>query len=529
MKSWGKTLGLLTIGVMVISHVTRAQLGSISPIALLPDAADGQVSVPDSIVRIAAEAEGLSQVDPASLPFFASCWWTVSPGGAPVPMPCPPQDLSVPIYQIVDGIYLVDETGGAVSVSVPRTSPMRAVTTASITSAVESQGSAIASLIEQVQATAAAQQNRLLARAMGINVPMPGEGGGTNSYYLGGSGFTIPDYGTNLWIAQTAVAAGSLTGIGTNTIAEVQYEIQSRTNLAQADWQSEGFIYGSPATNWTPLSVPQTGRTNLFIRLRSWATDASSLPIWWQLQYFGTNGVDPYGNPQADGWNNYQKFALGWDPGQFYTPAAPQGVKVIFNQPSRTATITWLASAGGVTGYTVRDSDGDTFNVSATTTTMTDDVSNDQPDLASGNIQTTYAVQGHYAKGDSAWSPAIALQPATVSGTLIPDPSGGTFLEVSGIPANAVSIRFTVAFRYFLFQNGDYITCNSNIVHDIPMGAFTNGRCQIPSTWQTLPVGGAYYESIVYMTICSVDSTGTASAAEPVYGNWGVPFVLGTS
>ena len=50
------------------------------------------------------------------------------------------------------------------------------------------------------------------------------------------------------------------------------------------------------------MSVAQNNRTNLFIRLRSWADDGSGLPIWWQLQYFGTTGVDPYGNPAGDGW-----------------------------------------------------------------------------------------------------------------------------------------------------------------------------------------------------------------------------------
>jgi len=57
----------------------------------------------DSIVQITAEAEGLTPVDPTTLPLFATCWWTVFPGGGPVPMPCPPQDLSVPIYEIVPG------------------------------------------------------------------------------------------------------------------------------------------------------------------------------------------------------------------------------------------------------------------------------------------------------------------------------------------------------------------------------------------------------------------------------------------
>ena len=523
MKSWGKTLVLLTIGVIVISHVTRAQLGSISPIALLPDAADGQASVPDSIVRIAAEAEGLSQVDPASLPFFASCWWTVSPGGAPVPMPCPPQDLSVPIYQIVDGIYLVDETGGAVSVSVQRTTPMRAVTTASITSAVESQGSAIASLIEQVQATAAAQQNRLLARAMGINVPMPGEGGGTNSYYLGGSGFTIPDYGTNLWIAQTAVAAGNLAGIGTNTIADVQYEIQSRTNLAQADWQSEGFIYGSPATNWTPLSVPQTGRTNLFIRLRSWADDGSGLPFWWQLQYFGTNGIDPYNAPAGDGWSNLQKFQNGWSPNQFNTPAAPRGFHASYYPATGAAKLSWLPSPGVITGYSLQKLDyrsGQTtnFTLAANVNAYEDNVGSYISGYNGPFLYVDYTIQAQYGTNGRSASASASIEDASVpQATVFTGLQGQLMVAIQNPPSDLSSVEIyrqqdSIALDYNAIANmfiadGTIQSIQSPLndgSFQIPASKITNGIFQLP--YSEVPAYFAYG-----LSVQTIGSNGVAS------------------
>ena len=65
--------------------------------------------------------------------------------------------------------------------------------------------------------------------------------------------------------------------------------------------------------------MPTVSPTNLFLRVRSWQGDGSGLPIWWQLQYFGTNGVDPYGDPAGDGWNNLQKFQNGMNPNVFYT------------------------------------------------------------------------------------------------------------------------------------------------------------------------------------------------------------------
>src|SRR5208283_1652926 len=135
----------------------------------------------------------------------------------------------------------------------------------------------------------------MAGRMSAMDVPMPGDGGdnGTNSYTFNASDFVLPDYGTNLWIAQFGISSGSLVGIVSNSTPDISYEIQSLTDLTQAGagWNSEGFILGSELTNWTPMSVAQNGRTNLFLRIRSWADDGSGLPIWWQMQYFGTTGV----------------------------------------------------------------------------------------------------------------------------------------------------------------------------------------------------------------------------------------------
>ncbi|MDR3456131.1 MAG: hypothetical protein P4N60_01690 [Verrucomicrobiae bacterium] len=80
----------------------------------------------------------------------------------------------MPIYEIADNIFLVDETGGAVSMSIPQTSGMRTMTTSAIAAAVERQGNAIANLIEQVQET---EFEHTMARAFGLDVPTPGDGG----------------------------------------------------------------------------------------------------------------------------------------------------------------------------------------------------------------------------------------------------------------------------------------------------------------------------------------------------------------
>jgi pimeloyl-ACP methyl ester carboxylesterase len=485
---------IIGLGLLASTSILRAQLQTDIT----------QSAQPDSIVQITAEAEGLTRVDPATLTPFASCWWTVFPNSGPVPMPCPPQDLSVPIYEMANGIYLVDETGGSISVSVPqRTTSKQATLQSATVAAVDRQGNAIANLIEQVQATQTVQP---MARAMSLsaNSLTPGDGGSSsNAYTANDASYVQPDYGTNLWLAQTYVAGGYMGGIGTNTMSDVQYEIQSRTNLVQADWQSEGFIYGSELTNWTPLSVAQNGRINLFIRLKSWASsDRSGLPDWWELEYFGTNGVDPNANPMGDGWSNIQKFQNGMNPNVFYTPPAPQGVAVSYNGGNNSATVSWLSSPGPVTGYTVTSTyyppygtGGTTqtknFTVAANTTAITDNALLGAPNpWEQANYPTTYKVQASYAGGNSSWSREVPLETSTFSGAIVAGPQGNPVLLVSGVPADTAAIRLTeLSVDALNWWNTNFYVTNI----DIAISSFSNGSCVLPNWSQTNNIDGYYW------------------------------------
>jgi hypothetical protein len=188
-----------------------------------------------------------------------------------------------------------------------------------------------------------------------MDVPSPGGGSsGGGNYSPDYTPMAAPNYGTNLWIAQTAVATGYLTGIGSNTIADVEYEIQSRTNLLQSDWQSEGFILGSEATNWTPLSVWQAGRQNLFIRLRSWVdSDNVGIPDWWQLEYFGSVGINPFGDPAGDGYNNLYKYAKGLNPTNFLTPPGPSYFVAVLSTNGTNVLLSWTPAQGAVTNHSI--------------------------------------------------------------------------------------------------------------------------------------------------------------------------------
>jgi hypothetical protein len=167
-------------------------------------------------------------MDPADLPRTGTFWW-VLPGGYPTPAPCPPLDLNVPIYQMAASQFLVDETGGQVTLN------SRLAGRSTVSSALATQANTVLNLIAQAQTTAANQQMRTMSLSMGMNVPSfndTGDGGGTNGFYSDSFNFH-PDYGTNLWIANFARSTGNASGIVSNTAADVQYELQYTTDLLQ--------------------------------------------------------------------------------------------------------------------------------------------------------------------------------------------------------------------------------------------------------------------------------------------------------
>lgn len=324
--------------------------------------------------------------------------------------------------------------------------------------------------------------------------PADADGSDTNTYPY--ESFFEPDYSTNLWIAQPHLTNNFLAGIGTNTIPDVQYEIQSRTNLAQTDWQSEGFILGSETTNWTPLSVAKNNRTNLFLRLRSWADDGSGLPTWWQQQYFGTNGVDPYGNPAGDGWSNFQKFQNGWNPTNFYTPAAPQGLQVTYKAVNNSAAVSWNASAGSVTNYQVRRTYEANFGnyqailstndymVQANVSSVVDGLSALITDVNGfyNGYDINYQMRAGYAGGQlSPWTPKTTLRPPIIKVWLVQGGNSVTYLAVANVPTNTATIRL-----YYYDYDADYYYSLPpiNFTNDIPISSFTNGYYALPDSFR---------------------------------------------
>jgi hypothetical protein len=298
---------------------------------------------PDSIVQIAAESQGLAQMAPEDLPIMGGTFWWVMPGGAAVPAPCLPLDLSGAIYQIADGQFLVDKTDGQVVVNTPRSTLQAQSTSSTVASAVTLQVDAVVNLITRVQIAAANQQMRATMQAMGMDVPLPDDGSGTNSYDCSG-GFQAQVFTTNdLWLQITGT-----TNTGTSitaylvihtpwNVANGVYDLFATTNLAPSAWQ--WVLRCAPGqTNLTVTNL--TSPNNFFIlgltndadgdglsdafellvshtSTNSPSTDGSGMSDGWEWQYFGSISNNPSADPDGDGLSNLQEYNMrsaGYNP-----------------------------------------------------------------------------------------------------------------------------------------------------------------------------------------------------------------------
>ena len=127
---------------------------------------------------------------------------------------------------------------------------------------------------------------------------------------------------TTLGIEITSRSRTGISGIISNTEADIQYEIQYKEN--KTNWISLGFVNGSEITNRTAFRCSITSLIDRNLRIRSWKDSYDmGIPDWWQMRYFGNFGIDAYKNPAGDGWNNLLKFQQGMDPFKCYPPPGP--------------------------------------------------------------------------------------------------------------------------------------------------------------------------------------------------------------
>jgi hypothetical protein len=349
----------------------------------------------------------------------------------------------------------------------------------------------------------------------------------------GGGGSSFPDlYGTNLWLYIAGVQTNSIGLFLINTEPDISYEIQSKTDLSLTNWNSEGFVLGSELTNYTEMDLTQGDRTNnLFMRIRSaQSSDESGLPDWWELEYFGTNGVDPNADPEGDGWSNIQKFQNGMNPNVFYTPPAPQGLTVGYNSVSNTASVSWLPSPGAVTGYTVQVSDGNTFTFGAGTNSFVDNVSSDGiSDLfdEGPTIDTTFQVQAHYAGGDSAWSGDVALEQDfyplySFSVNIIAGSQNSVYLAASPLPPGTTALKVTEVDQTDF--DSPFVATNFTVsVSGVTNGFYPLPNVMTPPTTNTFP-STLTRPAYCYWYVQAVGANGNLTAATYAGQNYDIPY-----
>jgi len=224
----------------------------------------------------------------------------MTPGGFSAPYPCPPPGL-LPTYSLGGGAeFLVDGTGGKVTLSSHQIGGRKATPT--VDSALEAQANAVLDLIDTVQmALFEPLLSKQLSGMMKMDAsgpPGPGEGGGggggdgsTNSY--GGGGYCFDTNG--LWLDITNVSVGlAFANLhnGTNYV----YEIFTKTNLLQATWDIAGEVFPTD-TNCNPFTVaasPGGDPASQFLWARDWTGITSlgnTVPEWWFWKYFGTTNL----------------------------------------------------------------------------------------------------------------------------------------------------------------------------------------------------------------------------------------------
>jgi hypothetical protein len=101
------------------------------------------------------------------------------------------------------------------------------------------------------------------------------------------------DDGTDLWLQISSAAAGKASLVLHHPVylqtGEV-YEVWSKADVSSPGWVIETDVWAVVNQNWTPFTVPMSGRTNLFLWARDWTgvdENSNGVPDWWEFEHPG--------------------------------------------------------------------------------------------------------------------------------------------------------------------------------------------------------------------------------------------------
>jgi hypothetical protein len=372
-----------------------------------------------------------------------------------------------------------------------------------------------------------------------------------NPYNVNDYSYNNPDpwftNGSSLMVNIASISNNLASLLMMNTSPDVLYEVQGKTNLSQPNWISEGFVYGSELTNWTPASVAALIPGNLFLRTRSWReSTGTGIPDWWWLQYFGqVTNVDAYASAAGDGYSNLQKFQMGLNPTNYYNTNPPSG---FFGAVMQTTNVflLWNPSPGPVTNYLVQRGilNPDTGNYTYTSfvlssnATLFEDVGVVTNDNAQNNIYNLEALYaGGGITGTDTWAvweygshDAPPYAPPMATNVWANPDATGTNLLISWAPAQGPLTNYIIERGIYNSTNFDYdffpitvVSTNTNSVQ--VLNEFTN-----TANWNNIyGVVAAYAGGVLSKPAVSTIEAGSANGPAAPTGFSGYVDSTGTN
>lgn len=334
MRATLKVFGLVTLAEFILAVGLHAQRAALVE-AELATIAPAKSAVPDSIVQVTAEAQGLERVAFEKLPRTGTFWVaTTAPGGGlTAPLPCAPKDASLPVYAISDGIFLVDATGGQVPAKTGRQAKVK------ITDALEAQAGAVVNLISQVQE---AEFNQEVREIFGLEEEPEASGSFARMLVADTNG---------LWLEITNYT-DDLAYVTLNNATNLVYEIWAKTNLLSPAWTIERTVWPTNS-EVMPFTVPTLHRPDLFIWARDWTDvddNSNGIPDWWEWTHFGGFSQLATDDYDGDGIDNATEYANDTEPNNirftvrlgnqnFNTTNATGRYLIVDGVPSQTAVL----------------------------------------------------------------------------------------------------------------------------------------------------------------------------------------------
>ena len=402
-----KIIGLLlTVGLFVALHFAHAQATADTGSAVMTDSNEDVSNLSDLAVELKAleMATPIAASNEPSVGNFYSAQH--APGSAEEWPPMPGNIFGLPVWPLDTNIFVIDDLGFRYNESSAKTSKTA---------------------------------NNIGAEDDFVVPSPPGGGSDTNTYNPPVLTDLMPDYGTNLFIVSLGMVSGNLTGVASNTLADVEYAVQTNSDLITTNWADDGqFILGSDATNWTQFILPPPLLTNnLFFRLQSQASsDGSGIPDWWELKYFGTNGINVYADPEGDGWTILRTYINGLNPTNSYAPPVVQGVYAS-SSGSRNIILNWSAPEVTPVNFTIQEDAGSGWSTIATVAGNVTSYTVSSPPAGA-----SFQISANYPNGSSAYasagSPGNIDASLTLSATIAAGSNGQLFL-LTATPSTSVT------------------------------------------------------------------------------------------